>query len=129
MKTNINIGASIRKGLQKKNWTQLDFARKIGKSQSTISEWISNKKHPLSEELISIAIELDIVPDLFPGYMKLAPLETEKEGISVDKDKEIEKLWQAIYSIENKQVEMANIFAERNKAVTENELELQEQKK
>ena len=66
----INIGEAIKKGLSKNNLTRKDFAKTMGKSLSLVSEWTRNVKTPSGGDIIKIALYLDIVEDLFPGYAK-----------------------------------------------------------
>ncbi|BBM87292.1 helix-turn-helix domain-containing protein [Candidatus Uabimicrobium amorphum] len=66
----INIGKAIKKGLDKNNLTRKAFAKVMGKSLSLVSEWTRNVKTPSGRDIIKIAIYLDIVEDLFPGYVK-----------------------------------------------------------
>lgn len=66
----INIGETIKQGLKKNNLTQKDFAKVMDKSISLVSEWTRNVKTPSGKDLIKIALCLDVVELLFPGYVK-----------------------------------------------------------
>jgi transcriptional regulator with XRE-family HTH domain len=66
----IDIGKAIRNGLEKHHMIQRDLAEMLGKSVSLVSEWTRNVKVPSGDDLIRVAILLDIVEELFPGYTK-----------------------------------------------------------
>ena len=69
-KLQINIGQAIRNGLEKHHMIQRDLAEMLGKSVSLVSEWTRNAKTPSGDDLIKIAVLLNIVEELFPGYCK-----------------------------------------------------------
>lgn len=66
----INIGKAIKAGIERKKIKQSDLAKYLQKSNALISEWISGRKRPSSEDLIKMAIYLDIVSEIFQGYHK-----------------------------------------------------------
>ena len=66
----VNIGEAIKQGLKKKDLTRKDFAKVVNKSISLVSEWTRNVKTPSGKDLVKIALYLDIVENLFPGYTK-----------------------------------------------------------
>ncbi len=96
---NINIGEAIRQGLKKKKITQQELAETMGKSQSSISEWINNRKRPSVDDLFKLADMLDIISDLFPGYVKR---EDFGQGVSNDQgdDRRIERIEERLTRVE-----------------------------
>ena len=61
----MNIGKAIKKGLNKKDWSQRKFAKLMGVSPGLVSQWINNKTTPPGDILIKIAQTLEIVNELF----------------------------------------------------------------
>lgn len=66
----LNIGETIRSGRIKKGFSQKDFAKKIGIKPSMLSRFENNNSVPTGTTLLKIISELDLVPELFPGYVK-----------------------------------------------------------
>ena len=66
----VDIARAIRVGRAKKNISQHELARRIGISPPAVSLWESGQKTPSGDTLIKVALELDIIEDLFPGYKK-----------------------------------------------------------
>jgi len=67
----MKIGDAIKEGLHRKRMTQAELADYMRKSRSLISEWIRSKRTPGGDDLVNLAIYLNIVCDLFPGYQKI----------------------------------------------------------
>ena len=66
----MNIGEAIKKGRKRKKLNQKELASMMDVSCGTISHWEQNTRSPQAKDLIKLANMLDIVTDLFPGYMK-----------------------------------------------------------
>lgn len=71
----MDIAHCIKKGREKKGWTQDDLAKSLGKSRNIVYFWESGKTIPTGDILCKLALELDIVEDLFPGYVKKSTIE------------------------------------------------------
>lgn len=67
---NTKIGDAIRIGIFRKNITQTELAKKIGCSPQQVSDWIYGRKNPNVDDFIKLCVEIDIIPELFPGYIK-----------------------------------------------------------
>lgn len=93
----MDLGNIIKDGLYRKNMSQTDLAKKIGKHRQLVNDWIHNRKVPEFETLRKIALELDIVSQLFPEYNleKKSP----KESISLEnRVNNIEEMMQQMIS-------------------------------
>lgn len=66
--TNKELGKIIRKGRLKRDITQEELAAFFGMTKAAISKWENGITSPPSSMLMDLAIKLDIVSDLFPGY-------------------------------------------------------------
>lgn len=112
---NINIGEVVKDGLKKKRMSQMELSQMIGVSQSLVSAWIKNQRTPTAKNLIRLAIILDIVQFLFPGYGKL-PSEGESGKQQVEGNgyseifTEIEKLRQTDRKLEQKIQSLEQLF-------------------
>lgn len=69
-KIKINIGDSIKKGLKRKGLAAKDLAEMMGVSQNLVYKWLSNQRTPTGEDLIILAMKLDIVDTLFSKSRK-----------------------------------------------------------
>ena len=95
----INIGDAIKKGLEQKGWSQKKLADVMGVSSALVSGWINNKKTPMGDDLIKIALLLEIVPLLFPVNQQFEINNDRQEGsagISQEVRYELEKMWKEI---------------------------------
>ena len=57
------ISERIFKILKDKNMSQNEFAREVGLSSSTISDWKTKKTNPTSEKIILICDVLEVTPE------------------------------------------------------------------
>jgi transcriptional regulator with XRE-family HTH domain len=64
------IGKIIHNGRLKLGLSQLELAKRLGVNQSHVSKWENDESVPTGDDLIDIAVILDIVSELFPGYHK-----------------------------------------------------------
>ena len=62
------IGDAIRAGRKKRGWTQKKLASFLGFDTTLISKWETYRTVPTGDDLLRLAIELDIVPLLFAQY-------------------------------------------------------------
>jgi len=69
----VNLGKIITDALCREKKNQRWLAEQMGKSEGTISAWIHNNKKPYFDDVIKLSTLLDLVPDLFPGYIRVAP--------------------------------------------------------
>ena len=97
-----NIGYAIRKGRMTKGWSQKQLAEAIHVNPSLISRWESNIKTPGGDILMEMAILLDIVPILFPGYKQEISSESSSNIENGLIGQEIARLWSAVQDIQNK---------------------------
>lgn len=67
----INIGELIKEAMKKKGVSQKELSLHLGTTQPSVSDWINNKSYPSGDKLIEIALYLDIVEKIFPGYQKV----------------------------------------------------------
>ena len=74
-KKDINLGGILKKALLKRGWTQQQLADYLGTNQTSVSEWLNNKKIKKWLELIRLSNELDIVSEIFPEYKKVNDME------------------------------------------------------
>lgn len=100
----VDIGNLIRIGRAKKNMSQADLAKKLGVVPSAISQWESGKKTPSGDTLIALAQILDIISDIFPGYVKSERAENHVDAVYAQMDnttqKEIEEILQRLAKVE-----------------------------
>ena len=90
------ISERIFKILEKKHMSQSTFAKKVGLSASTISDWKTKKTNPTAEKIMSICEVLEITPEQL------------LTGKGIDKDYEeskIEKV-KAKFSITSSDIQM-----------------------
>ena len=66
----VDIAKLIKKGRARKKLKQRDLARCLGVVPSAVSQWESGKKIPGGDTLVALAQILDIVSELFPGYVR-----------------------------------------------------------
>jgi transcriptional regulator with XRE-family HTH domain len=103
----MDLAKIILNGRIKKKISQEELARILGVSKNSISAWERGNYAPSGETLVHVASVLDIVEDLFPGYIK-ADVPEKKANVSKgnpDQESisyEIEKLWEAIGRIERR---------------------------
>ncbi len=64
------IGEIIKIGRVRKGLSQEELGKKLGISKNSISAWETGAKSPSCPMLFKVADILDLVPDLFPGYIK-----------------------------------------------------------
>ncbi|MBQ8995543.1 MAG: helix-turn-helix transcriptional regulator [Oscillospiraceae bacterium] len=57
------ISERIIKVLKERNMTQVEFAKEVGISTSTISEWKKRKTNPTAEKIMDICYVLQITPE------------------------------------------------------------------
>ncbi len=57
------ISERIIKVIKERNMTQLEFAKKVGISTSTISEWKKRKTNPTADKIMDICNVLQITPE------------------------------------------------------------------
>jgi len=66
----IDIGSIIKKARANKDWTQKELSERMNVSQPQIADWENGKRRIYGDDLMRIAVELDIVEELFPGYVR-----------------------------------------------------------
>jgi transcriptional regulator with XRE-family HTH domain len=66
----MEMGKIIKFSRLKNEISQKELSEKIGVDVSAVSLWEAGKRIPSGDILIRIANVLEIVPDLFPGYVK-----------------------------------------------------------
>ncbi len=59
-KTAQRVGERIRECRREKGWTQTEFAKRIGKLQSQVSEWENGEYEPQLDTLLMIAKKLNV---------------------------------------------------------------------
>ena len=84
----VNIGDAIKRGLQQKGWSQKKLADTMEVSSALVSGWINNKKTPMGDDLIKIALLLEIVPFLFPTNQQFE-INNDRQEVSVRIPKEV----------------------------------------
>ena len=57
------ISERIFKILEKRHMSQSTFAKKVGLSASTVSDWKTKKTNPTAEKIVAICEVLDITPE------------------------------------------------------------------
>ena len=62
------IGLAIRKGRMRREWSQKQLAKFMNVVPSLVSKWEHGKAVPPGDSLFTMALELDLVPLLFPDY-------------------------------------------------------------
>ena len=75
----VDIGNAIKVGRVRRGLTQKALAEILGVNQQTIFCWEKNKYVPDGNMLLHIAMELDIVSELLPGYKKIGRKEESME--------------------------------------------------
>ena len=66
------ISERIIKVMKQRNMTQAEFAKQVGISTSTISEWKKRKTNPTVEKIMDICNVLQITPEqLLTGIMNI----------------------------------------------------------
>ena len=68
----MDIASIIKAGRTKKKISQEELAKRVGVTKNNVWAWENNKYVPAGDVLIRLALELDIVSDLFPGYSRQA---------------------------------------------------------
>lgn len=77
------ISERIIKVLKERNMTQAEFAKQVGISTSTISEWKKRKTNPTVDKIMDICNVLQITPDqLLTGKIFFV----DRREISFEKD-------------------------------------------
>jgi len=118
---NSKIGESIRNARVRKKMRQEDLAKQIGVKQALISKWEKSKSIPSGDILVKLALLLDIVTEIFPGYIKInsedsQPVPENNQYVTVDEfKKEMDELKKSfgIYQSEAQK----NIAVNQNHAV------------
>ena len=57
------ISERIIKVLKERNMTQAEFAKQVGISTSTISEWKKRKTNPSADKIMDICVALEVTPE------------------------------------------------------------------
>jgi transcriptional regulator with XRE-family HTH domain len=103
----MNISDLIRIGRAKKNLSQTALAKRLGITPSAVSQWEIGDTVPSGEILPKLAVELDIVEELFPGYIKQVKSEIPNSSVTREEleslRREIEKLKKEHASAQKKQ--------------------------
>jgi len=58
----------LKRYLADKKLTQLEFAKRVGVSQATVSDWLSGEMKPSAEKLLEIATETGLSIDMLLGH-------------------------------------------------------------
>lgn len=90
----VDLANIIRLGRAKKNISQTELAKRLGIAASAISYWESGEKIPSGDSLLKLIEELDLIPELFPGYVKIGTV-----GV-VEDQKIIEEIRKRIIELE-----------------------------
>ena len=75
-----NLGEIIKIARIKKKLSQEKLAQILGVTKGAISSWENNRYAPDGKVLVKLAMKLDIVEQLFPGYIKRNAAMAEKEN-------------------------------------------------
>jgi transcriptional regulator with XRE-family HTH domain len=59
----------IEKYIRDSGISQSELARRLGVSQPTVSDWISGKKTPSGDKVLSLAKEMDVTPERVLKYL------------------------------------------------------------
>lgn len=60
---NMIISERIFKILKEKNVTQMEFAKRVGIANSTVSEWKKKKTNPSADKIMDICMALEVTPE------------------------------------------------------------------
>lgn len=73
--TNNWIATKIRRQRELRNWTQSELARRLGRTQTSLSYWESGKRTPSLDDLIELAdvLEVDVQVFIPPVYARRPP--------------------------------------------------------
>jgi len=71
------VRVAIKNGLEKNGLRQKELAEKMGRTATSISEWINKKKLPNTLQFIKLVGILNIEADIFP-WLKLEKEKLEK---------------------------------------------------
>ncbi len=110
---NVEIGKIIRFGRKSKGINQSQLANIMDVTPGTISHWETNNRSIYAHDLIKIANELDIVQDLFPGYVKKEQVEQKDREIHMAHEIAMEKL--KIQELEKKLAKIENKLDTKNR--------------
>lgn len=69
--------------------SQSDLARKLGKPRQVINDWLHNRKIPETDIFLKIVEELELIADIFPGYVREKDV---KYKIEVEEKKLLERI-------------------------------------
>jgi transcriptional regulator with XRE-family HTH domain len=59
------IAATIREQRERRNWSQAELARRLGRTQTSLSYWESGKRTPALDDLLELATVLDVDVEAF----------------------------------------------------------------
>ena len=94
-----DIGKAILKGIKKRGWSQVEFAKNIGADKAKVNSWVSGRFLPQADILCTIIRFLDIHKEVFPELKCTEPSKQETEDILI---KEIFHLKKKIDEIEKR---------------------------
>ncbi len=84
----MTIGERIFKILNNKKMTQIEFAKRAGLSNSTISDWKRKNTNPSAEKIMDICYALDISPEQLltgTGIDDVNEIVTDMDSFHMDK--------------------------------------------
>ncbi len=67
------FGAWLGAELEKRGWSQRQFAKKLGMGSGTVSRWVAGGDYPQGPQIVSIARALDVRPALVLDQFPDAP--------------------------------------------------------
>ena len=109
------LGEIIKVARKNKRLTQGELAQALGVKQALVSKWERNERFPQGEIFIHLMQFLDIVPNLFPGYIKAQKIEQQVNEYA--KAEQVEQLHREMEELKKKVgdviIQTANHHTER----------------
>lgn len=97
MRMRYEIGSRIRKYREENNLSQKQLAKKIGVSNSRVSNWEQGLNRPDADILAAICVALDVSPSLLLGIQVTGDELTEQERKVLKAYREKEDVRQAVH--------------------------------